>query len=263
MKKIVSLLLIFTILVVMSCGCSLYISNTDNADNEIVVFAASSLLEPFNDIRLEFNEKIPDVTVVYNFDSSGTLKKQIEAGAECDIFISANKKSIEELASINILAQKDLIQNKVVLVKSDIYDGEISCFDEAIKGVLSQDASLAVGNSNVPVGDYTISIFEKSGVTLNDLIDCHSITFCSSAKEVVTQVSEGAVDLAVVYLTDANSNGLCILDIADKDMCEDVVYPCALLDNKQQTLNAELFYDFLSSDISLNIFNKYGFLPVT
>ncbi len=260
MKKTVSLLLIMIFLTSMTCGCSLNNIGSDKIDNEIIVFAASSLLEPFNDIQTKFNEKYPDVSVIYNFDSSGTLKKQIEAGAECNIFVSANKKCIDELTGSEIFSQKDLIQNEVVLVKSDIYDGKVLSFDEAINGMLNQEITLAVGNSNVPVGDYTMSIFENYGVRFQDLIDCQNVTFCSSAKEVVAQVNEGSVDLAVVYLTDARINELEIIDTADIEVCGEVLYPCALLgDDIKESANAELFYNFLSSDISNKIFEKYGF----
>ena len=95
---------------------------------EIIVFAAASMTETLNQIK-EIYEKDHNVTITYNFDSSGTLKTQIQEGADCDLFISAGQKQMNQL---DITADKEintdgldfvadgtrinLLENKVVLV---------------------------------------------------------------------------------------------------------------------------------------------------
>ena len=58
---------------------------------ELIVFAAASMTETLTEIGSKFMEQNPNVTIQFNFDSSGTLKTQIQNGAECDVFISAGQ----------------------------------------------------------------------------------------------------------------------------------------------------------------------------
>ncbi|MBE6823920.1 MAG: molybdate ABC transporter substrate-binding protein [Ruminococcaceae bacterium] len=262
MKKTISMIIFSVLLIFSAIGCSLNNIPADENDNEIIVFAASSLLEPLNDISLKYKEKAPNVSIVYNFDSSGTLKTQIESGAQCDLFLSANKKSVDDLDNLSIKYRKDLLKNEVVLVVSDSYDGVISSFDDLVDAIAKHDILLAIGNSEVPVGDYTLLILESLGVTYQELIDSQCVTFCSSAKEVVTQIKEDAVDCAIVYMTDAQTSDLDIVDIASSSMCGEVLYPCVLFDTLNGFHQVKDFYDFLSSDVAYQIFEKYGFTPV-
>ena len=62
-----------------------------NADTNLTVFAAASMTESMNMIAEAYKKTVPDVKIIFNFDSSGTLKTQIEQGSECDIFISAGQ----------------------------------------------------------------------------------------------------------------------------------------------------------------------------
>lgn len=66
-------------------------------ETELVVFAAASLTETLDQIAEDYKTVAPDVTLTFNFDSSGTLKTQIEEGAMCDLFISAGQKQMDQL----------------------------------------------------------------------------------------------------------------------------------------------------------------------
>ena len=64
---------------------------------ELVVFAAASMTETMTEIKGLYEAANPGVTITCNFDSSGTLKSQIQEGAECDLFISAAPKQMNAL----------------------------------------------------------------------------------------------------------------------------------------------------------------------
>ena len=64
---------------------------------ELIVFAAASMTETLTKLGDQYMAEHPEVTVVFNFDSSGTLKTQIQEGADCDIFISAGQKQMNQL----------------------------------------------------------------------------------------------------------------------------------------------------------------------
>ena len=64
---------------------------------ELVVFGAASMTETLTQIAELYKKAEPDVKLTFNFDSSGTLKTQIEEGAVCDLFISASQKQMNQL----------------------------------------------------------------------------------------------------------------------------------------------------------------------
>lgn len=83
------------------------------------IFAAASMTESFKEIQKLFNVKYPNITLVFNFDSSGTLQKQVEQGAAADVFVSAAQKQVDALQKegyINADSVIKLLQNEVVLI---------------------------------------------------------------------------------------------------------------------------------------------------
>ncbi len=87
MKKGITLLLVLTLLVALAVPSAFAADET-----ELIVFAAASMTETMNQIKELYEAENPGITLVYNFDSSGTLKTQIQEGADCDVFISAAPK---------------------------------------------------------------------------------------------------------------------------------------------------------------------------
>ena len=240
---------------------------------EIIVFAAASLTESLEEIGELFEEAYPEYEVVFNFDSSGTLKTQIEEGADCDVFISAgqlqmNQLDIEDTTDSNtdgldlIYSETrfDILRNEVVLVVPDDNPAGIESFDDlAEKLAAGEDILLAMGNSDVPVGQYTELILEYYGLDEDELANAGLITYGTNVKEVTTQVSEASVDCGVVYQTDAYSAGLTVIDTATEEMCGEVVYPAAVTKNATDTDAAELFLEFLTTDEASACFEEVGF----
>ena len=241
---------------------------------EIIVFAAASMTETLNQIK-EIYEKDHNVTITYNFDSSGTLKTQIQEGADCDLFISAGQKQMNQL---DITADKEintdgldfvadgtrinLLENKVVLVVPEGNPAGLEGFDDLAAKLADGNVFMAMGNSDVPVGQYTQKILAYYGLDEEALANAGTITYGTNVKEVTTQVSEGSVDCGVVYCTDAFSAGLTIVDSATKDMCGQVIYPAAVLKTAQHAEAAQAFLDYLTGDEAMAIFEAVGFSPV-
>ncbi len=252
MKKFTALLVLFLV-AVFSTSCN--INKYDR--RELIVFAASSLSESLSEIK-ELYEYENDVDIVYNFDSSGTLKKQIEEGAECDLFISASQKPMNDLECIDDDSRFDILENKVVLVVSDEVSN-IDGFDDMVAKLNNEEISMAIGNEDVPVGEYTNLIFDYYNIDLNSFSSTGLITYCTSAKEVVSHVSEGLVDCAIVYQTDAVEEELQIVAIATEDMCSKVRYPVALINKSKNHNEGIMFLSFLKDEKASEVFTKYGF----
>ena len=242
---------------------------------ELVVFAAASMEETLTEIRGMYAEAAPNVTLVFNFDSSGTLKTQIQEGADCDLFISAGQKQMDQLdieadESVNtegldfVLAESriDLLENRVTLCVPEGNPKGIESFDQLAELLEAGDVFMCMGNSDVPVGQYTQKIFAYYGLDETELANRQLISYGSNVKEVATQIKEGSVDCGVIYCTDAFSEGLEIADYATAEMCGQVIYPAAVLKTSEHQEAAQAFLDYLSTDEAMAVFESVGFAPV-
>ena len=268
MKKLLSLLLCLSLISVLAaCG--------GGSNNELIVFAAASMQETLEEIADLYKEVAPDVTISYNFDSSGTLKTQIQEGADCDIFISAAPKQMNQLDANGgeentegldfVLSDTrlDLLENKVNLAVPEGNPAGIESFDQLADLLKNGEVFLAMGNNDVPVGQYTQKIFDYYGLDEEALVQAGKLTYGSNVKEVTTAVSEATVDCGVIYATDAFSAGLTVVDEATADMCGQVIYPAAVLKISQHQDAAQAFLDYLSTDEAAAVFERVGFTPLT
>lgn len=276
-KKLLSLVLAMAMVFALA-ACSSNDEQKDADDNkareEVVVFAAASMTETLNQIK-ESYEKDHNVTLTFNFDSSGTLKTQIQEGADCDLFISAGQKQMNQL---DITADKEvntdgldfvasdsrvnLLENKVVLVVPEGNPKGIKGFDDLAAKLADGSVLMAMGNSDVPVGQYTQKILSYYKLDETALANAGTITYGTNVKEVTTQVAEGSVDCGIVYCTDAFSAGLTVVDSATKDMCGQVIYPAAVMKNAKHADAAKAFLEYLQSDAAMKVFENVGFSSV-
>lgn len=280
MKKIVAMLLALGMTIGMLTGCGSAATDSDAEKNteavELTVFAAASMTETLTEIAELYKEVAPEVTLVFNFDSSGTLKTQIQEGADCDVFISAAPKQMNQLDSaagdeanpdsLDFVLQGsriDLLENKVVLAVPESNPAGITSYDGLAEGLNNGTVLLAMGNADVPVGQYTQKIFDYFGLREEALAQAGCITYGSNVKEVTTQVSEGTVDCGIIYSTDAHSAGLTVVDTATAEMCGQVIYPAAVLNISKNAEAAQAFLDFLTGKEASQVFEAVGFAPLT
>lgn len=281
MKKLLSLLLALSlVLTLTACGSKDDGANdADTQDDaaepvELIVFAAASMTETLNEIAETYKEVAPNVTLTFNFDSSGKLLTQISEGADCDLFISAapsqmnamdgsligdTEKNPDGLDLIVTDSRVDLLENKVTLAVPAGNPKGIESFDQLAQLLKSGDVLLAIGNSDVPVGQYTQKIFAYYGLDEASMTDC--LTYGNNVKEVTTQVSEAAADCGIIYATDAFSAGLEVVDSATAEMCGQVIYPAAVLKGEKEEA-ARAFLAYLETDAAMTVFERVGFSAV-
>jgi len=279
MKKLLPLLLALA-LVFSLAACSSKTDDTTTDDTQgdanaesvdLVVFAAASMTETLTEIAEMYKEVAPNVNITYNFDSSGKLLTQISEGADCDLFISAaptqmnamdgsligdTEKNPDGLDLIVTDSRVDLLENKVTLAVPEGNPKGIESFDQLAQLLKGGDVLLAIGNSDVPVGQYTQKIFAYYGLDESAMTDC--LTYGNNVKEVTTQVSEAAVDCGIIYATDAFSAGLEVVDSATAEMCGQVIYPAAVLKGEKEEA-AQAFLDYLQTADAMEVFKSVGF----
>ena len=271
MKKLLALVMALAMALAL-CACG---GDSAAEDVELTVFAAASMEETLTEIGDMYMAENEGVTVVFNFDSSGTLKTQIQESAVCDVFISAGQTQMDQLditadASVNtegldfVLegSRFDLLENKVALVVPEGNPAGIESFEDMRDGLESGTIMLAMGNSDVPVGQYTQKIFDYYGLDEAALAESGCITYGTNVKEVATQVAEATVDCGVIYATDAFSENLTVVDTATAEMCGQVIYPAAVLNISEHQEQAQDFLDFVVSDAGREVLESVGFTPL-
>ena len=290
MKRLVSLLLALSlVLALTACGSkadgaadaaagsqprdSAPVEESAGDPVELIVFAAASMTETLTEIAELYKTAAPEVTVTYNFDSSGKLLTQIKEGADCDLFISAaptqmnaldgsligdTEKNPDGLDLIVTDSRVNLLENKVTLAVPEGNPKGIESFDQLAELLKGGDVMLAIGNSDVPVGQYTLKIFNYYGIDETAVAD--KLTYGNNVKEVTSQVSEGAVDCGIIYATDACSAGLTVVDSATAEMCGQVIYPAAVLKGDNEDA-ARAFLAYLQTDAAMTVFESVGFSP--
>lgn len=239
---------------------------------ELVVFAAASLTETLNELAEAYKTVAPEVTLTFNFDSSGTLKTQVQEGAVCDVFLSAAPKQMDQLDAaadpavntegldfVDDATRLDLLENRVTLCVPAGTPAGIESFDDLAQKLTDGGILMAMGNSDVPVGQYTQKILAHYGLDEQTLADAGVLSYGTNVKEVTTQIAEGSVDCGVVYATDACSAGLTVVDTATEALCGRVIYPAAVLKTSAHPREARAFLDYLATPEAMAVFGAVGF----
>ena len=229
---------------------------------EVNTFIAASLSNAMEEIQKDFNETYPDVEILYNADSSGTLQTQIEEGARCDIFFSAADKQMNALVDEDLAKKdtvEDILENKVVLIKPKDGETKVTGFEN-----ITDAANIALAGDSVPVGQYAREIFDNLGIT--DEVNKMEINEGKNVSEVLAAVSEGSNEIGIVYATDAASvaDKVDVIAEAPADALKTpVLYPVGLIEDKEasedDTAAAEAFLEYIKSDDAMKVFEKYGF----
>ena len=291
MKKTTALLLCLSMLLCLLAGCAAETPTPTESTPEpvvptdpvpaapekieLVVFAAASMTETLTELGNRYMATHENVTIVFNFDSSGTLKTQIEEGAVCDVFLSAGQKQMNQLdinadpavntAGLDYILEGsrfNILENKVALAVPEGNPKNINSYEDLRNGLQNGTVLLAMGNADVPVGQYTQKILAYFELDEAALAQAGCLTYGTNVKEVTTQVSEGAVDCGIIYQTDAASAGLTVVDTATAEMCGQVIYPAAVLKASKNAETAQDFLAFLTSAEAGEVFSTVGFTPL-
>ncbi|MFT3951527.1 MAG: molybdate ABC transporter substrate-binding protein [Oscillospiraceae bacterium] len=263
MKKLLSLFTAVALSAALLTACGSGDSKADSGGTSklsgvtLNVFAAASMTESLTKIQSLYKTAAPDVTLQFNFDSSGTLQTQIEQGAQADLFISAAQKQMDALATGKYLldgTRADILQNKVVLVVPTGSTAGIASFDDILTDKVK---IIALGNSDVPVGQYAEKLFTKLGTW--DQVKAKA-TLGTNVKEVLSAVASASADCGVVYATDAITEPDVTVAAQAPADADSVIYPAAVLAQTANADAAKAFLAYLKTDAAKKIFTDNGFV---
>lgn len=259
---VVVVLLIMFALVFAGCGGSQSEESTapDGPADEAVevnISAAASLTDALTEIQAEY-AKESNAVLQFNFAASGALRKQIEEGAPCDLFISASKPHMDALEEAGLIvsdSRKDLLGNALTLIATPEKAEVINGYDDLAGTDIT---SLSIGTpDSVPAGKYAQQSLQNLGIW-DQTQD--KIVYAKDVRQVLEYVDTGNVDCGLVYKSDTvvMETGVVVLDLPE-DSHDPIVYPAALVKDSTQGEAAVKFFEFLQTDTAKAIFEKYGF----
>jgi len=248
-------LLLFVSLFLSGCR-----SNSPASSNELVISAAVSLKDAFNEIA-RIDEQRTGTKIRFNFGASGVLQKQIESGAPADIFASAGTRQMDELGARDLIipaSRRDFAGNVLVLIQG-ASGPSLASFSDLTKADVSR---IAIGNPRtVPAGQYT----EQTLTRLKLLPDLQSkLIYAEDVRQVLDYVVRGEVDAGLVYSSDALTAGGSVRTVAraPHDAHDPILYPIAIVKESQQREAAQKFIDLVLSSEGQSILAKYGFASI-
>jgi molybdate transport system substrate-binding protein len=247
-----------------SSGSTTPASTPTAAPVTLNVFGAASLTAAFNEIKTKFEAANPNVTVTYNFNGSNTLATQITQGAPADVFASADTKNMEKVSSL-VNTPQAFAANKVVVIVPVNNPARI----KTLHDLANPGVKIAVANSSVPVGNYTLEVLSKMGQSseygpsYESAVKANFVTQETSVGGVIQKVELGEVDAGYVYISDAFTAGSKVSPIDIPDQYNIVAdYPIATVKDSKNPSTAQSFVQYVLSPDGQAILAKYHFIPV-
>ena len=227
---------------------------------ELTVSAASSLKAAFTEIGKAFDAANNSKTT-FNFDASGTLQKQIEAGAPVDVFASAAAKQVKALVDQKLVdadSVKTFAGNQIVLVVPADSKLGITSFQDLTK---SDVKKITYGDPKIaPHGVAAEQILNKLGIF--DQVK-PKVIYATNVSQALEYVSTGEVDAAIIFATEAKAGGdkVKVIATADQSWFTPVAYPIGIVTASKAKTLGQSFIDYVVGPDGQSILQKYGFLP--
>ena len=231
---------------------------------QLTVSAAASLRSVMEEIQPLYQQKHPETEIIYNFASSGSLQRQIEQGAPVDVFISAATKQMDALEKQDLLlteTRQDLLKNQMVLVTPASNKNNNLKLDNFDDLTTKEITMIALGEpGSVPAGKYAQEVLTSFKIA--DKVNSKAV-YGKDVRQVLNYVATGNVDAGIVYRTDAQvSDNVQIVATAPENAHSPVIYPIAVIKDRDNPEAANELIEFLSTPEAQAIFEEYGFVSV-
>lgn len=246
---------------VVTLLCMVGGGKSDLADTEIIVSAAASLTNAMTEVGKVFEQEYPDVNIVFNFASSGSLLQQMAHGAPVDVFASANQKFMDDAADKGLIlaeTRRDFVRNTLVLAvpmdSAKVINGMADLRSDQILWI-------AIGNpQSVPAGRYAREALQRYHLwkILTD-----KFVYANSVRQVLDYLRRGEVDAGLLYATDAMIGGKAVKVVAKVEKHQAIIYPIAVAQSTRNFKAATRFVEFVVSVRGQGILSGFGFTPFT
>ena len=234
-------------------------SGSGRTDDEVLVFAATSLTDAMTEVAEEF-EADSGTRVDVSFGPSRALAQQIVRGANPDLYFAAGQPPmviLQEEGHVETDRVVRLLSNKLVLITGQDAPriGNIHALaDAGMERVAMPDPEIAPAGNYAKVALQNLGIWERMQPRL---------VFANDVRATLSYVQAGDADGGFLYQTDAaTADDVEVLDIVPTDSYPDVVYPAVVVQGADNRKGAEAMLEFLQGNAARDIFRKHGFTPL-
>ncbi len=225
---------------------------------DLVVSAASSLTNAFNDIARGYESQHAGTKVLLNYGASGALLQQIAKGAPADVFASADQETMDRAVAQNLVQPADrrnFAQNALVVVVPMDAKVRVARLSDLAAAAVKR---VAIGMpASVPVGRYTKHALEAA--KLWPAVEPKAI-YTQNVRQSLDYVARGEVDAGFVYGTDAAIMKDKVKVAFSVPLDVPIAYPIARTSGSVNADEAQRFVDYVLSPAGQAILAKYGFL---
>jgi molybdate transport system substrate-binding protein len=244
--------------VVLCCALFVPVHAADEPKQELLVFAAASLTNVLDEIGKAYTQQTQQ-PVKFSYAASSALARQLEAGANADVFFSADLEWMDYAQARNLIdrsTRRNVLGNRLVLVAPADSKIELKITPGFKLAEALGNGRLATGDpESVPVGKYARSALTSLGVW-NDVAD--KLVRADNVRSALAFIARGETPLGIVYETDAKvEKRVRVVDYFPADSHPPIVYPVAVTAKARPT--ARQFVEFLQSAPAQEAFKKYGF----
>ena len=228
---------------------------------EVIFSAAISMKDAVEDLGRRFAATRPGLTLRYNFASSGSLQKQIEAGAPVDLFISAGQRQMDELQGKNLIVEasrRNFARNALTVIKPAHSKLDLAKPTDLLGPRVGK---IVIGNpKTVPAGQYSEESLKALGLWFRLQ---PKLVFAENVRQALEYVARDEVDAGFVYLTDAAVRRGQVVEAfrPPEDTYRPVIYPVAIVAGSKHRIVAQVFIDFLLGQEGQSVLARFGFLP--
>ena len=267
-KSVLELASSLVFLILLSACTSSGLGPAGRGETELVIYAASSLTDLFDELAKDFSSKYPGTKVTFNFAGSNQLRAQIEQGAKADIFASANQEEMDKLRDSGLLSGSSAIfaQNELVLVAPRRDEERV----RRLEDLATPGLKLVMASPNVPAGNYTLSMLNKLssnpryGGDFKDRVLSNVVSQETNVRQVLSKVQLGEADAGIAYASDVTvgqRRDLRVINIP-REANVRASYPIAVLKGSRETDLARSFVDYILSAAATGALRKHNFITM-
>ena len=279
-KKLLILLLTLAMAFVFAgCGSSDEEAATDDSasgQTQVLVFAAASMQSALEELEAAYEAENPDIDIVLNCDSSGTLMTQIQEGAPCDVFFSAAQAQMDELETAGLVVdgtRQNVLNNQLVVVTYPDSGTKV----KKLKSI-GKAKSIALADGSVPVGKYTRQAMINLGLLeaaddpaaittqeVSDALGGVEISEQGNVSKVLEAVKEGSCEVGTVYLSDTygQEDAVEILQKVPYKVTGNIIYPIAQIVNQDadeaETAAAAAVEEYFTNEAAKELYAEHLF----
>ena len=227
---------------------------------EVRISVTASMRDAFREIIAVFTDSHPEMTLLANIASSGSLVKQIVQGAPVDIFVSANSNWM-----VYLVDRKQILPDTVQIIARNtlVFVGSKRTDIRGMKDITAL-SRIAMGSAkNVPAGQYAAQAMQAIGIH-DQLTAAHKLVMAKDVRQALLYADRGEVDGAFVYQTDALlARNAVILFSVPEHLHDPVVYSAGMTPAGMEKRAVRIFFAYLQGTAASTILSKHGFKPTS